>query len=163
TRVPRPHRAPRAPSAPPGGWQDGQFHRIDVSEAHWNESLPEGAVSWWRQQRPDLQEQRGPRLLDSDTLYGIFTDCAQSRERPRQCMAWLLAWLLIRQRYLRYHDIINEGDDAFLIFQRRGSGQPLQRIRDPLLHDEEHTLLQQQIEDLFTHGGEVIDDQHPSP
>lgn len=133
-------------------WQDGRFHRADVSEDYWDEALAKEAVSWWRQQRAVAQEAHGPRLLGNETLYTIFSDCAHSSDRPRQCMAWLLAWLLIRQRFLRYHDLIEDEENTYLVVQRRGSGQPLQRIRDPHLSEEEQGLLQQQMEELFTQG-----------
>lgn len=130
-------------------WQDGRFQRADIIAEAWNDDLAAGSISWWRQDRAQVQEERGPRLLSPEILYTIFTDCARSTERPRQCLAWLLAWLLVRGRHLRYHDLINDGDHSYLVVQRRGSNQPLMRVRDPHMDSAEEALIQDQLNDLF--------------
>jgi hypothetical protein len=138
-------------------WQGSHFQRVDISEGSWNEDLINGCVSWWRQSRAEEKEAEGPQLLNPEILYGIFRDCAKSEERPRQCLAWLLAWLLVRLRFLRFIDLETfkeiDSPDRLHVQTKVSRGKERLRLRDPQMNKEEESLVQAQIDDLFTMGG----------
>ena len=135
-------------------WQGEHFQRVDVSESSWKEELTHGCVSWWRQSRSEEKVDQGPQLLSPEILYGIFRDCACSEERPRQCLAWLLAWLLVRLRFLRFIDLEtfpeNNAPDRLLVQTKVSHGKERLKIRDPQMNKEEESLLQAQVDDLFS-------------
>ena len=109
-------------------WQGEQFQRVDISEDSWNDELIDDSISWWRQSRSEEKVDQGPQLLSPEILYGIFRDCAQAEERPRQCLAWLLAWLLVRLRFLRFIDL-ESSDDSTEPDRLRGTNQSKPRQR----------------------------------
>ncbi len=158
-KVARPHLTCFATQAPIGygetffsvlRFQNGHFVRHDYSESAWEESPPQDYLSWWRQRRPvpaNAQEQ-GPRLVSPNVLLGIFRDLKDRGERPNQCLAWMLALLLLRAKKLRYHDIRFEEGHSWLWVQERG-GKTAYRIRDPQMNSSEHGLLQESMLQLF--------------
>ncbi|TVR46853.1 MAG: hypothetical protein EA402_02170 [Planctomycetota bacterium] len=142
-------------------WQDGQFQRLDILAPHWDPALAEQAISWWRQQRPAALVEQGPRLLSPDILFTIFKDCARSQERPRACLAWLLAWLLVRLRFLRFVDLEKGADgqgDCLVVQTKVAQGKQVLRLRDPQMVPAEEELLQEQVDQLFSAAGAAVAD-----
>jgi len=141
-------------------WQGERFQRIDISAEAWTDELAAESISWWRQSRAELKVDTGPRLLSPEILFSIFRDCAQAEERPRQCLAWLLAWLLVRLRFLRYIDLETFPDsnqaDRLHVQTKVSHGKELLRLRDPQMTHDEESLLQAQVDDLFSQTGPDI-------
>jgi len=127
---------------------DGRFERRDFAEAGWEEEDPDAYLSWWRQRRSPERRDDRPRIVNHAVLLSIFHDLKDSRERPQQCFAWLLALLLTRSRKLRYLDLQREGEDSYLLVEERGKGQAF-RIRDPRMSSTEEECVQENLREIF--------------
>jgi hypothetical protein len=130
------------------------FERIDYSAGAWKPELAEGALSWWQQRRPvPEKDSKGPRLVDHQVLLAVFRSLTSAEERIQRCFAWLLAWLLVRAKKLRYLDLIEENGVSWLVCQERDGDKATLRIRDPAMGPDEAALVQEQFDQLFTMPG----------
>lgn len=129
---------------------DGRMERHDFTETAWQEhaETEHAYLSWWRHRRPDEKQETGPRIVNKEVLFTIFTDLKDSTERLQQCFAWLLALLLTRSKRLRYLDLVHEGDESYLIVEDRAAKEA-HKIRDPRMSTAEEESVQNDFSKVF--------------
>lgn len=127
---------------------DNQYVRRQYSVAVWNDEFVARSLCWWRQRRP-LPEDDNKPVMDLGAILQIFRGLGENLNREQQCFAWIITWLLVRARRLRYIDLVQEGSDTFLVV-KDVKLKRLIRLRDPRLAKEEEAKLQESLETLFT-------------
>lgn len=121
--------------------QDGLFSRAVFSAAAWESLDRSPFVSWWRQKVPAVDGGRQRLRLDADSLEQLFVNLRESRSRPEQCLAYVVALALVRAKRLVYQTIAPDDGGSVLIAQDKKRDLVL-RIRDPQMTkaEEEHVL-----------------------
>ena len=123
----------------------GVFRRRDFSPEAWTSQTPSSFLSWWRQRVPEPANERKTVRLDADLLQKLFTDLRGSRERPQQCLCYVIVLCLVRARVCVLAGIDEDPDGtAWLLVDHKPEGLRL-RVRDPRLGTEELAQVQQAL------------------
>lgn len=134
---------------------EGHFVRLDFTEEGWRDRDPaETFLSWWRYRRPAASAQRGPRMVNNTILLGLFNDLRDATERPKQCFAWLLALLLMRNKRLRFLDLEQKDGQSYLLLEDR-EAKLAYRVRDPRMDAQEQARVEEELRGIFEFGVEV--------
>jgi len=72
--------------------------RQDYCDAHW--PVEGESFCYWKTTRSE-EENKGPRMLDSDTLLTLFRELPESEEPRKLNFRYLLALILMRKKVLR--------------------------------------------------------------
>jgi hypothetical protein len=111
---------------------EGQFTRVVFCAETWEAQNKEGFISWWRQRVP-VDDGKNQRLkLDADSLDQLFVNLRESRSRPTQCLAYVVALALVRAKRLAYQEVVRDDCGSWLIAIDR-KRDLVHRIRDPMM------------------------------
>ncbi len=120
----------------------GEFRRRDFSAEAWTAQDPSTHLSWWRQKVPEPVTDRRAVRLDADLLQKLFGDLRNSRERPPQCLCYVIVLCLVRARVCLLAGVENDPDgSAWLLVDHKADGLRL-RVRDPQMTPEELAKVQ---------------------
>jgi len=127
------------------------FARRDFSPEAWIAQDPAAFLSWWRQRVPVPDPKRRQVKLDKDLLLKLFTDLRLARDRPTQCLAYVIALCLVRAKAFVLASVGDEDGQSWLYLNHKADGVRL-RVRDPRLTAEEQTAVQQQLLEIVGLG-----------
>ena len=117
---------------------EGQdFRRRDFSPEAWLSADRTGLLSWWRHAVPLPDPRKRQVRLDADLLAKLFEDLKGSRERPQQCLCFVIALCLVRAKAWR----LESAGDGHLIVEQKADRVRL-RIRDPGMAPTEQDQVQ---------------------
>jgi hypothetical protein len=127
------------------------FARRDFSGEAWTRIDPTTFLSWWRQKVPSAEGGRRQVKLDKDLLLKLFTDLRASRERPQQCLCYVIALCLTRARAFTLQQVVEHDGDQWLLLDHRVDGLRL-RLRDPQMTPQETERVQASLLDIIGVG-----------
>lgn len=101
--------------------QDGQFHRLDFSEAGWK-GPPEGAVGEWVSVIPDGPPK--PKPVDTESLMRTFEQFCEDGNPGHDQFRYVLALLLLKKRRLRLEGsrTDDDGNDFLQVIGSKSEG-----------------------------------------
>ncbi len=109
------------------------------------ESVSKDVVFWKTRM---LRDKTVKKSVNFEILREVFFKMREVEERVFKEMAYLLALILIRKRFLKLKDFITrDGVDCMAI--RRKTGAPLIYVEVPLLNDEDIDGLREQLSQLL--------------
>lgn len=117
------------------------FARRDFAPEAWTAQDPVGFLSWWRQRVPVPDPKRRQVKLDKDLLLKLFTDLRNARERPQQCLCYVIALCLVRAKAFALAAVAEERGEAWLQLDHKADGVRL-RVRDPRMSPAEQEQVQ---------------------
>ncbi len=127
------------------------FVRRDFAAEAWIAQDPAGFLSWWRQRVPVPDAKRRQVRLDKDLLLKLFTDLRGSRERPAQCLCYIIALCLVRARAFVLAAVAEEDGQPWLYVDHKADGLRL-RLRDPRMTPSEQEQVQASLLDIIGLG-----------
>jgi hypothetical protein len=122
------------------------FRRSDYAEEAWPDHESAGWLSWWRRRvpQPDANAARALRL-DADVLQSLFADLRHSRERPAQCLCYVIVLCLVRARILRLDGVDHDRDGTpWLLVDHKADAVRL-KVRDPQMDPAELAQVQEAL------------------
>ena len=127
------------------------FARRDFASEAWIGQDPGAFLSWWRQRVPEPDPKRRQVRLDKDLLLKLFTDLRNSRERPQQCLCYVIALCLVRARAFLLVTVAEEDGIPWLVLDHKADGVRL-RLRDPRMSTAEQEQVQASLLDIIGVG-----------
>ncbi len=113
------------------------FRRQDIALEAWMQADQTKFLSWWRHIVPVPDPKKRTVRLDADLLAKLFEDLKGSRERPQQCLCFVIALCLVRSKAWR----LESAGDGHLIVEHKADRVRL-RIRDPGMAPAEQEQVQ---------------------
>jgi hypothetical protein len=127
------------------------FARRDFAPEAWTSQDPASFLSWWRQRVPEPDPKRRQVRLDKDLLLKLFTDLRNARERPSQCLCYVIALCLVRAKAFGLVSVAEEGGQPWLYLDHKADGVRL-RVRDPRMDAAEQEAVQRSLMDIIGIG-----------
>ena len=127
------------------------FARRDFASEAWTAQDPARFLSWWRQRVPLPDPKRRQVKLDKDLLLKLFTDLRNSRERPAQCLCYVIALCLVRAKAFALVSVAEEHGAPWLVLDHKADGLRL-RVRDPQMSGAEQEAVQSSLLDIIGLG-----------
>ncbi len=124
------------------------FARRDFAPEAWAEQDPANFLSWWRQRVPVPDPKRRQVKLDKDLLLQLFADLRSSRERPQQCLCYVIALCLVRAKAFSLAAVGDSEGDTWLHLDHKADGVRL-RLRDPRMTPGEQDQVQQSLLEII--------------
>jgi hypothetical protein len=123
------------------------FKRVDYAESAWDESRAGHALSWWRQRVPKPDPQRKRVRLDPPLLRKLFMDLRGSRERPQQCLCYVIVLCLVRARVFQLASVEAQDGVPWMVVDDKPEGLRL-KVRDPRMDPAELAQVQAALETI---------------
>ncbi len=122
--------------------QDGQFHRLDFSEAGWK-GQPEGTVGEWVTVIPDGPPK--PKVIDTESLMRSFEQFCEDGNPAHDQFRYVLALLLLKKRRLRLEGsrCDDDGNEFLQLIGSKSEGP--YEIADQELNEQEIEQLEAAI------------------
>ena len=127
------------------------FVRRDFASEAWAVQDPASFLSWWRQRVPVPDPKRRQVRLDKDLLLKLFTDLRGARDRPAQCLCYVIALCLVRAKAFALAAVAEEQGEAWLQLDHKADGVRL-RLRDPRMTASEQEQVQQSLLNIIGMG-----------
>jgi hypothetical protein len=127
------------------------FARRDFAPEAWTAQDPASFLSWWRQRVPEPDPKRRQVKLDKDLLLKLFTDLRNSRERPAQCLCYVIALCLVRAKAFVLASVTEAEGQPWLHLDHKADGIRL-RLRDPRMTPTEQEQVQTALLDIIGFG-----------
>ncbi|WP_437203937.1 hypothetical protein [Planctomicrobium sp. SH664] len=132
--------------------KDGEFERLDFSEAGW-QGLPSEAVGYWQCIVP-TPAPRQAATTDAETLLRYFEQLIEAANPQQEKLAYVLALFLLQKRRLKLDGSRVDDEGEFL--QLSGSrGEGPYEVRDQQLSSEEMAALRQALDQQLTTSWEA--------
>ena len=130
------------------------FARRDFAPEVWTTQDPATFLSWWRQRVPVPDPKRRQVRLDKDLLLKLFVDLRNARERPSQCLCYVIALCLVRAKAFALVAVAEDNGEAWLQLDHKADGVRL-RLRDPRMSPAEQEQVQNSLLNIIGVGDPV--------
>ena len=124
--------------------EGGDFRRLDYSDEAWIGLDRSTLLTWWRHTVPVPDPRRRSVRLDGPLLAKLLEDLKGSRERPQQCLCFVIALCLVRAKAWR----LESADDGHLVIEQKADRVRI-RVRDPGMAVDEQERVQAALLDII--------------